>query len=316
MNDQISNGMRKGSWILALAVMALVGISCNDEFGGNSQFATAPEVSATANAEMVVAAQEVLDITGAGMSSQGIAYGRAAAHEGNDDWDKNRLCGATISKNFDLDNSMPDSLILSGSITIDFGDGTNCPDSANRHHSGKITTEFTINVNLKNHLFSSSETVTLDEFTRGSKTLSGVFHAQAASGGMRWLDITNAQLTYTPKDNDENGDGDDENSTPTTISWSGSLTFMYDNNETLTRSDDTKTITGTITGTTDAGVFTSEIAEALTIKSSCFNGRNIPVSGIVNITSAGVLTVVDFGDGTCDKLYTSTTGDETIELHL
>jgi hypothetical protein len=52
------------------------------------------------------------------------------------------------------------------------------------------------------------------------------------------------------------------------------------------------------------------------IKTSCFNGRNIPVSGIVNITSAGVLTVVDFGDGTCDTLYTSTTGDETIELHL
>ena len=315
MSYRFSKWFVSCSWILSLTVLTIIGVSCSDEFGsGNSP--AEPKVSATGNAEFVMAAQEVMDITGAGMSSQGINYGRAAAHEGDDDGNEHRLCGAKVTKNFNFDNTLPDSLIVSGSITIDFGDGTNCPDSTNRHRSGKITTEFTINVNLKNHLFTSSETVTLEEFTRGSKTLSGIFHAQAASGGTRWLEITNAHLTYHPQPDDDDGGDSEMDSVSTTITWSGNLTFMYDNKGTITREDDIKTITGSISGSTDTGTFSLEIVEAVTFKRSCFDGRNIPVSGIVNITSAGVLTVVDFGDGTCDKLYTSTTAGETTELHL
>lgn len=320
MGNQFSKKLVKSSWILGMALVALVVFSCNDSFGPAEP--RSPQISASNNAEIVMASQEVMDITGAGMSNQGISYGRAAAHEGDGDYEDHMLCGAKVTKNFSLDNSMQDSLILSGSISIDFGDGTNCSDSS-RHHSGKITTEFTINVNLKNHLYTSSETITMENFTKGSKILSGVFHAQAASGGKSWLDITNAQLTYTPGDHDDDegeDDGDEEsddmNSTPITITWSGNLTFTYDNNGTLTRGDDVKTVTGSISGTTENGTFTTEIVEAVTFKMACFSGRNIPVKGIVNVTSADVLTVLDFGDGSCDKMYTSTTAGETTEMEL
>jgi hypothetical protein len=33
----------------------------------------------------------------------------------------------------------------------------------------------------------------------------------------------------------------------------------------------------------------------------------------VEITTGGVLSIVDYGDGSCDKVYTITTGEETTE---
>ena len=316
MENRISKWLIYGLWLVALPVTI---ISCDDGFGPEME---SGKRSAVSNAEILMAAQEAMDITGAGMSSQGLTYGRAAAHENGNDDKEHRLCGAVVSKNFSFDNSLPDSLIISGSITIDFGDGTNCPEAMEGKRGGKITTEFTINVNRKNHLYTSVETVTLEEFIRGSKKISGIFKARAASGGMRWLDVINAQFIHSPQNGDDDddegdeGEDDDDEMGSAPITWSGSLTFEYDNNGTITRDDDTKTITGSIAGETEGGSFTTEIAEAVTIRKSCFHGRNIPVSGIVNITSSEGLTVLDFGDGTCDKLYTATTNGTTEELHF
>jgi hypothetical protein len=316
MKKEVSTFLSRSCWFLVLAV---IGISCNDSFGPEINSNEKMSVSAKSNAEMLVAAQEVMDITGAGMVDQGITYGRFAD---NDDDHERYLCGAVVTKSVEIDNALaPDSLVITGSISIDFGDGTHCPDSADRRHSGKITTEFTIHVNLKKHLYSSVETVTLTNLERGSKTISGVFVAHAASGGIRTLDIINADFTYHGDDDEEGESGDDDDneadSVTVTWTWNGSLTFSRDNGGTLDRDDDIKTITGSISATGDNGAsFSSEITQAVTFKWECFQGRNIPVMGVVNVTNNGVLTTVDFGDGTCDKLYVATTNGTTTEHHF
>jgi hypothetical protein len=309
MKNQIAKWFTQGSWLIGLMV---IGVSCNDELGmeSNQKNKISAEQSAQSNAEMMMAAQEVMDITGSGMASQGINYGRAA-DEGEGEDEEDRLCGAIVTKSITINTTLPDSLIISGSLSIDFGDGSNCGDSTHRR-SGKITTEFTINVSLKNkRTYTSTETVTLDNFTGNGKALSGKFIAKAATGGMRWLEVIDAELVYNM---DDEGDDDNEADSVVTISWSGELTFTYDNAGTFTREDDTKTITGSITATTNAGSFSSTITNPVTFKMVCDYGRKIPVSGTINVTSAGVVTTLDFGDGACDKLYTSTTAGTTTEL--
>jgi hypothetical protein len=311
MKKQILKWFSHGSWMLALL---FISISCEESFTPQSKTDLSVNAKASANAEMMAASQEVMDITSAGMANQGISYGRAAD---GDDQEDNHLCGATITKNITVSHTLSDSLILEGSITIDYGDGTNCEDASDNRPSGSITTEFTINMNIKTHQFSSTETITLDAFSRGSKTLSGSFIARAASGGQRWLDIIDAELNYIPHDDEEDDDeGDnDADTVATTIRWSGSLTFVHDNAGTFRRDDDTKTVTGSIEGNSNGTSFTSEITTAVLFDYNCNSGR-YPVSGAVAVTSDGVLTTVDFGSGTCDKIYTSTTTGVTTELHF
>jgi hypothetical protein len=309
MKKQVLKWFSHGSWMLALLFMS---VSCEESFAPQSK--TKLSVTARGNAEIMAASQDILNITGAGMINQGISYGRVA----EDDHDEDYLCGATVSKTITLNHALADSLIVEGAITIDFGDGSACGDSSDHRPSGSITTEFTISMNLKTHQYASIETITLDEFKRGAKSLSGTFIARAASGGQQWLDIIDAELTYLPHDaeDDDDDEGDEEADTVvSTMMWSGSLTFTYDNAGTFGRDDDTKTMTGSITGTSNGSSFHTEISEDVVFLYGCNRGH-YPVSGLVNISSAGVLTMVNFGDSTCDKIYTSTTAGITTELHF
>jgi hypothetical protein len=310
MKKQILKWFSHGSWMLALV---FISVSCEESFVP-SQTGLSVNAKASANAEMVAASQQVMDITSAGMINQGISYGRAADGDNPDD---DHLCGATVTKNITLNNTLSDSLILEGSITIDYGDGTTCEDASDNRPGGSITAEFTINMNIKTHQFSSIETITLDAFSRGSKTLSGSFIARASSDGQRLLDIINAELTYVPHDSEEDDDEEENaaDTVATTISWSGSLTFMYDNAGTFSKDDDTKTVTGSIEGSSNDTSFASAITTSVLFDYSCNHGL-YPVSGTVSLTSAGVLTTVDFGTGTCDTIYTSTTAEATTELHF
>jgi hypothetical protein len=314
MKNQILKRFSLGWWMLTILI---IGVSCEESFSPQPKTDLSIKAKASANAEMVASSQEIMDITSAGMINQGISYGRAADDDNHND---DHLCGATVTKTVTLNNSLPDSLILEGSITINYGDGTNCQDGSDHRPSGSITTEFTITMNIKTHQYTSMETITLDAFSRGSKTLSGSFIARAASGGQRWLDIIDAELTYVPHNatEDEDNDNEDEeaaDTVATTIRWSGSLMFVYDNGGTLTKGDDTKTITGSIEGTSQGTSFATEITTAVVFDYGCEHGR-YPVSGEVAITSAGVLTTVNFGSGECDKLYTSTTAGVSSELHF
>ena len=73
----------------------------------------------------------------------------------------------------------------------------------------------------------------------------------------------------------------------------------------------TKKITeGSITGITRSGAeFTTTVTKEIVFKRGC-NGRRgfVRVSGTVEITTGGVTATLDYGDGSCDKDFTITTG--------
>ncbi|CAH0997467.1 hypothetical protein EMA8858_03600 [Emticicia aquatica] len=98
-----------------------------------------------------------------------------------------------------------------------------------------------------------------------------------------------------------------------TITYTSSRIRSIDNKGTSDRSDDESSVTGSTTGKSSDGTsFSSNITKALVSKNTCSKG--FPVSGTEEIiTAAGVKTIVDYGDGTCDLKYTETTDGVTVE---
>lgn len=100
-----------------------------------------------------------------------------------------------------------------------------------------------------------------------------------------------------------------------TITYTSTRSRKIDNKGTSSRSDDESSVTGSTTGkSSDGTTFSTNITKALLTKNSCSDSKGFPVSGTEEIkTAAGVKTVVDYGDGTCDLKYTETTNGVTVE---
>lgn len=100
-----------------------------------------------------------------------------------------------------------------------------------------------------------------------------------------------------------------------TITYTSTRSRKIDNKGTSSRSDDESSVTGSTTGkSSDGTTFSTNITKALLTKNSCSDSKGFPVSGTEEITTAaGVKTVVDYGDGTCDLKYTETTNGVTVE---
>jgi hypothetical protein len=192
-----------------------------------------------------------------------------------------------------------DSLVYSGTITIDYGDGSSC--NSTRIRKGKITDTFKYVVVFGDDSisYSSTETITFEGFTKDSTQVDGTFIITSSSGNPKTVEAQNAMITYS--------DG-------TSVQWSGILFFTYERGERCKWKDNTISVTGSITGVNRDGVgFTIEITEPVVYKFKCNNHKFIPVMGIIEVTVGGVLTVVDFGDGDCDRIYSTTVNGETTE---
>ncbi len=68
-------------------------------------------------------------------------------------------------------------------------------------------------------------------------------------------------------------------------------------------------LTGALKGITRSGAeFKATITSEIVFKRGCFGRHSfVPVSGTVEVTTAGVTSVIDYSDGTCDEDYTITT---------
>lgn len=99
------------------------------------------------------------------------------------------------------------------------------------------------------------------------------------------------------------------------ITYTSTRSRKIDDKSTTERSDDESSVTGSTTGkSSDGTTFSSNITKALITKHSCSDSKGFPVSGTEEVTTAaGVKTVVDYGDGTCDLKYTETTNGVTVE---
>jgi hypothetical protein len=200
----------------------------------------------------------------------------------------------------------PKSDTTPGQMVIDFG--TTGIEFRGRVRKGKITITYTGRylengkqqvITFQNYAVApkgSTQFILFDNATR--KTL-----IHTVSGGIyaTQIAVENAKLTYP--DN-------------TTLSWSGTRTRTYDTNGTpLNLTDDNFTVSGTYTGVNRKGVSYSVVSDPATplfYSVGCYATSGVvPVKGKLTITSVGgVASVIDYGDGTCDRKATIAIGSK------
>ncbi len=255
------------------------------------------------------ATQAVMSITAGAMGQKGVLGGRTMdgdqpgegdqPEEGDNDEDETG-CKPSIKSAFSLDTSHTDSLIYSGSITIDYGDGSTCTDSTHRR-TGKITDTYLYVVSFKDSItFSSTETITFDAFHKDTVQVDGTVIIKSSSNAPTTVEWKDAKITYA--------DG-------SSTTWSGTLTYHYEKGMGRHWIGKTIKITGSLTGTNRKGLaFTATITKEIVYQFGCFNKpKFIPVSGSVEVVVGGVTSTIDYGDGTCHKGLTIETDGEKDE---
>ncbi|MEI9918231.1 MAG: hypothetical protein WDO14_05445 [Bacteroidota bacterium] len=248
------------------------------------------ELSARDNAQTLIAIQEALDVTAGAMEDKGVAEGRVKQGGSHDNYG----CAPSVNLTLNIDRTKPDSLIYSGTIIINYGDGNSCSSTDKR--TGKITDEFKISISTKTKIaFIAKEKITFANFIKDNSSFDGAFIVTSANGKKTSVTSKGMAVGYS--------DG-------TTSSWNGNLTFTYE--DILKRKGELR-IAGNISGTSRQGMpFTATITQELVFKSGCLGlTKQIPVSGKVSIQTNGAASAVDYGDGTCDKNYDVTVDGDT-----
>ncbi len=250
--------------------------------------------AALENHAMISATQDAVNVTANAFASQGLVYGRVA-EGGDDEGEDDDDCRAKITKNITINNINPDSVVIAGTITIDFDADTTC-----ENRSGKIIDSVLIVLSRTN--YQSFESITFQNYWKDSTNIDGVISIAASKGNPTVVKINGTKIKYR--------DG-------SSSSWSGDLVFTYQRS--VSGSPRMATLTGSWHGTTRKGTsFSAEITKEVVFKGGCFSYRHklVPVSGTINITVNGVASVIDYGDGTCDRIYTITTAGVTTEHHF
>jgi len=286
--------------------------ACQQDEVGPQDAKQVSAASAKDNHNALAITEDVMNITDAAMASKGFFGGRIEGgghghndgdddHGDNDDGDDDRdQCRPSISGTFNIDRTHQDSLIFTGSLIIDYGDGATC-DSAHVR-KGKIIDEFRMVVSFGDSItFSSTETITFEGFFKDSTQLDGKFTITSSTGNPTTVEAQDAVLTYP--------DG-------TTFSWEGTLSYTYEKHGNRHCKGKLMKVTGSISGTTREGFdFTAEITEEIVLR-RCNHQQFAPISGVVEITVAGVTSTIDYGDGECDKKYTVTTAGVSVEHRI
>jgi hypothetical protein len=286
---QVYNRALKGGLVIIACSVFLVG--CQDDLIPKKLSSKEQaELAAHDNAQMMIATQEVLDVTAGAMREKGVAEGRVN-HGEHDTYG----CAPSVNITLNIDRNHTDSIIYKGSVAINWGDGSSC-ESKNKR-TGKITDAFNIIVSKKNKVlrFSSTETITFEAFTRDSTTYDGVIVVTSANGKRTSVEGNNVAVTYA--------DG-------TTSSWKGVLNFAY---EDVSKRKGEIRVSGNISGMSRQAVgFTAMITEDVVFKGGCFGWiKKVPVDGGLSVTTNAIASTLDFGSGTCDRIYTVSVNGET-----
>jgi len=284
----------QASWLLAFLV------GCQNEsmmIQSPEQIKAQAEVTTHDNAQMVSVAQDAMDATGAALGSKGISNGRYIAGRDSDDNEgenNGNNCASIISSSFTVDRSHPDSVVYSGMLSIDYGDGTTCRDST-EIRKGKITDSFKFVIRYKDSVsYRLTESISFQGYQKDSVKVDGLFTSESSSNATSVLNIQNAKVTYA------NG---------TSVTWGGTLTTVYNRDSYHRRNQESREVTGSLSGTNRSGAaFTASITKALLFDYSC--SKNIPVSGTIDISVGTGSSTIDFGAGTCDRNYTITTNGQ------
>jgi hypothetical protein len=252
------------------------------------------EMSAHDNSQMIAIAQDAMDVTGTALAGKGISNARYSSNQRTADNEAGMDCAPSISGTFSVDRSNKDSVIYSGSLTIDFGTGVYCKDST-EVRKGKLIDTFKLVVRTDTMSYVLTESVTFQGYQKDTVTVDGTFTSVTKSNVMSTLTIKNAKITYA---------------SGKSVSWSGSLTNQYIHDGSNEMHQESRSVTGSISGTDRQGAaFSATITKAILFKYSC--SKDIPVQGTIDLMVGSTSSTIDFGSGTCDKEYTITTGGKT-----
>lgn len=184
-------------------------------------------------------------------------------------------------------------------VVVDYGTPKDCDG---RKVGGKMT----IQMPLKPSMDASgllTQTITYENFQRGPRTISGKHSVS--------LVLENGKVVTK------------ESFTQTSITTENGKTILFNSTKTrktdtkgtpLNLSDDEIVITGATTATgSDGKTFSSTITKSIIVKIGCkATSGGFPVAGTIEIVRPEKpKSIVDYGDGSCDRTYTVTTNGVT-----
>lgn len=184
-------------------------------------------------------------------------------------------------------------------IVVDYGTPRDCDG---RKVGGKMTTQIPLRpATNASGLF--TQTITYEKFQRGPRTISGKHSVS--------LVLENGKLVTK------------ESFTQTSITTENGKTILFNSIKArktdtkgtpLNANDDEIVITGSTTATgSDGKTFASTITKSIIVKVACSaTSGGFPVMGIIEIVCPEKpKSIVDYGDGSCDRTYTVTTNGVT-----
>ncbi len=200
----------------------------------------------------------------------------------------------TVERTIDWDNGI-------GTVVITFN-GSTCDDSIYREGTMTIVWDLGWRLNPDG----KSMTITYENFVRNDKIFNGSINVSISVDSVA-LDSTIEivpvfHITYT--------DFSITFPDSTQFTISGTKDIRYEGYFDLDRTNNQLVINSQISGTARNGYNFTSVGENITIKAAC--GFRFPVAGTKTISIEGGKTyLIDFGDGTCDLVYTVTVDGET-----
>lgn len=185
------------------------------------------------------------------------------------------------------------------SWTLDYGE-ENCETFSGNTRRGKI--HVTLSDWWRNE--GSSREIVFEDYYFNDNQLEGVKtitnNGENDEGHLTFSKgVTGGKLIYT--------DGSE-------MKWDcQKVSELIEGNDTFRFFDDVWSVTGSGAGVNrDGAEYTFEITDPLIYQNGCF----YPVSGVVEIVTEGSSTIIDYGNGECDKVATVTTDGVTTTEEL
>lgn len=297
MKFSISKSLKKCGLVALMFAMVTACQDDNDASLSSEDLRLQTTVAAEETNGMIAIAQEAIEITSDILDSEGVTSGRAVesvdSKKGHYD---HHGCDPEITTSYNVDKSRRDTVIYTGTITVDYGDGGTCDPKHVR--KGIIVNSFKYTFTWGgNPSWSSVETMTFKKYVSDSTYTNGGIQVTSRAG-VKALKFTLTMIDYR--------DG-------LTRQSSARLIFTYHSNNTFKWKDNTITVTGKGSGISRHGhTYECFITEDLLFKYACDKRhRFYPVQGEVRGLINGTEFFISCGDGECDKEYTITINGET-----
>jgi hypothetical protein len=274
--------------ILFLMALVLMMIACSSEDGEStdgSKLQGATKPYAMNSSQVLVLTQEALDITANLLSSEGISIGGETGSPED--------CEPALSRQYVKDVTHYDTTIYSGSLVLNYGDGSSCTNETVR--TGSISSFFTYIINYRDtQTYSARQTISFENFVRDSARLDGEFSTISKTGFPDTIKINAARITY-----------------PNGSFVQLSATFVSE------RVYDGTTYTRKVTGhlassQPDGNFYNADIIEPMEYSYDCSGAASlIPVKGKIKLELGTWNATINYGDGACDRTYTVTIKGDT-----